>query len=84
MITQMAVDRTPMFRGIYCPHTLGQCPLRRWQMNCLSCVGTSWSEGLCTEGEYEDLTKADYRGLFHEKVSSSEVCPVFSPEEPDL
>ncbi len=46
-------------------------------------IGTSWSKGLCTEEQHEALTKADYRGLFYEKVSSSEVCPVFSQEEPD-
>ncbi|HWQ65512.1 MAG TPA: hypothetical protein VN372_01460 [Methanospirillum sp.] len=37
MITPLAVDRFPVFRSIYCPHTLGQCPLHRWQMNCLAC-----------------------------------------------
>ncbi|WP_319580906.1 hypothetical protein [uncultured Methanospirillum sp.] len=37
MITQMAVNRTPIFRGIYYPNTLGQCPLHRRQMNCQSC-----------------------------------------------
>ncbi|NLV27405.1 MAG: hypothetical protein GXY48_09605 [Methanomicrobiales archaeon] len=37
MITPLAVDRSLVFRSIYCPHTLGQCPLHRWQMNCLAC-----------------------------------------------
>ena len=85
MITPLAMDRFPVFRSIYCPHTRGQCPLHRWQINCLACeIGTPVFEGWHMEGLYETVQKADCGSMFHKKVPSPEVRAVFGPEKPDL
>ncbi|MFH0968439.1 MAG: hypothetical protein V1862_12220 [Methanobacteriota archaeon] len=58
-MTQLAIARSPIFRGIYCPHTRGQCPLHRWQINCLACDRYDRVRQLVYGASYEVVAEAD-------------------------